>query len=354
MITPKLLRLSIDALANSLKIDKKVAQFHFAKSVGNQPWAGVQSGVERGNHTLCQLNNSDVRETMLTQMAYYFAEEFNIPIGISMELITSIEPFSGGKPKSYRIDKDVMNDGEGKINMSALFEGMGGDEGMFEAMKQMFSGSPELMELLEECGDAETFQNRMRISMPLDPSRYYNALAALTDWDLNDEQYDEEYEPFSPSFHIDIESMGKTVPVYLFSHVATPGDSMDKLNDDVMEDVSNSVNSAIVLFKHPQTKTMGDKDFCTIGMQMHDGKWSHLLLCEATLEEQHNDLRIEGNFDLESPVPAEKYSVTEKYDHPSDFLYFVFMVSEGEGGLLELPHKPSVITSAGGWRQFIL
>lgn len=354
MITSKLLRLSVESISNSLKIDKKVAKMHFAKAVGNHSWNTIQAGVESGNHPLCKLNNADVLETMLSQMADYFSDEFNIPDGLSVEFIKSIEPFTGKKPKAYRIDQDVMNDGEGKVDLSELFESVGGPDAIFEAMKQMFSGSPELAALLDECGDAETFQNRMRISGTLDPSRYYNALSNLTDWELNDEQYDEEYQVYNPSFHIDIEGMGKTVPVFLFSYVATPGDTMDTLNDGVMENVAEEVGSAVVLFKNPQTKTMGGKDFCIVGMQMHSGNWSYLLLCDVPLEDQHSDLLIKNNFDLESPIPDDKYCVVEKHGYPADFIYFMFMVSEGDEGSLKLSKNPSELTSAGGWRQYIV
>ena len=196
----------------------------------------------------------------------------------------------------------------------------------------------------------------MRISHPVDPSGYYNALENFTKWSLDDTLYESEYSYLEESFHV--ESEGSSYPVYIFSLACCPGDTGDDLFEEIKERIASKGSRALTLFKAPVWKVINGVRYSVLGSFFDGNAWSWTLLNDMSPEKQA-ELIGPDNIDLETPVLGEEFG--EKLEAvekgvPKVVLFQAITINmqDEKTGKLDLPDKIASVTSTGGWVTYLM
>lgn len=352
MLTSKTLRLMTDALYKSLKIDKKVAQFHIANAFYNTSWNKLFNEVSNNTSPFQKLDEQEI-QSLINHMAHTFSEHFKLPITTALELTQCIEPFTQSKPKAFRIDlnENKKPKSDDSIDLSLMREMAGSDNALLEHLREMLKGDPEVEDALSNISSLNELQDKMRISFPVHVGAYYDFLNAILEWDLNDDNYNEEYTHMEPSFHINTEHDG-IVPVFLLSYITTPGDEGDKLHENVKNSISNQYNNALLIFKDSTFKEINDNLYGVIGAYYANKQWSHTTLCKIPPDQQHR--KIGNNFDLESPTLSADFTIPTKQGIPLHIPYFSFLRNGADkNGKIGIPKSLPSIKGVGGWSSFV-
>lgn len=146
MLNKDSLELACKALANSLKIDIKVAQFHLANSFYGSSWVKLKTEVEQGKSRFQNMSPIAIKE-LLEEMALSFSINLNVNNSIASELVQSIEPLTQSNPRSLSVNLDKHSNGE-YVDIAELFELVGDTEDMFKAFKQMVDEDHEITDIL--------------------------------------------------------------------------------------------------------------------------------------------------------------------------------------------------------------
>lgn len=349
----KLSKLSAVALSKSIKVTPNAAREILAQALEHETWTRY---VSIANDREPELLDEHLSSDIANHRTYVFAENLSAIIGVrtsvAEQLAKSISPFTGTKPKAYRVDIE-QEENEDSINMQDLFELSCADDAMLDALHRMADISPEL-ESLKSITDIGEFQDRMRISHPMNPGSYYDALANLTDWELDDTYYEEEYAFLEESFHLVSQKDGVSYPVYLISLTASPGDNNDKLFDEIKEQIANYKGRALVLFRHPCFKEIKDSTYAVIGAFYNGKAWTWTLLTGDDPEIQSEKISPE-NYDLESPTLDSSMKVTTEQGFSSHIVYQSVVNGrvDPETDRLELPKETITTTGIGGWNSYI-
>jgi hypothetical protein len=351
--TIKLSKLSAIALSKSIKITPNSAREILAQALEHETWDRYVSIANvRETESLDEHLSPDIANHRTGVFAENLSAILGIRTSIAEQLAKSISPFTGAKPKAYRVDIEQYED-EDSINMQDLFELSGGDDGILDVLHRMADNNPEL-ESLKDITDIGDFQNSMRISHPMNPGAHYDALANLTNWELEDAYYEEDYTYLEASFHLVSSKDGVTYPVYLVSLTACPGDNNDTLFDEIKEHIANYKGRALLLFRHPCFKEINENTYAVIGTFYNGKAWSWTLLTGDDPEIQSMNITPE-NYDLETPVLDSSMQVTKEQGCPSHIVYQSVVDGrvDPETERLELPKESMTTTGIGGWKSYI-
>ncbi len=349
----KYTKLSAIALSNSIKIPPNSAREILAQALGYETWDRyVDIANAREAEPLDKYLSPDIAD----HRTGLFAENLSVILGlrssISEQIVKSISPFTGAEPKPYRVDVEQSED-ENDINLNDLFELGGGNEAMLDLLHRMAEMNPEL-ESLKEITDFGDFQNRMRLSHPMNPGSYYDALLNLTNWTLDDTLYEEDYTYLEASFHLVSSKDGVSYPVYLVSLTASPGDNNDDVFDEVKGHITNFKGRALLLFRHPCFKVFGEKTYAVIGSFYNGKTWTWTLLTSDDPEIQSEKIGPE-NYDLETPVLDSSMQVKEEQGFLSHIVYHLVVDGhvDHEKDKLKLPQEMLTSKGIGGWNSYI-
>lgn len=352
--TLKNAKLCVKALSSSLKIPESSARQFLAQALEYETWDGF---VSQFNNKSPELLDSMLSPDLANHRLGLFSENlmniFDLHSSTADDLAKAINPFSENKPKAYRIDKIERDIDDKSINLKDMFDMAGGDDGMLEFLHQMGDSDPEL-EFLKEFDDVGDFQDRMRISHPLNPGSYYDCLENITSWLLDDSCYEEEYEYLSESFHLVSPYDGVSYPVYLVSLTATPGDSNDEMFASIKNEISGYSGRSLILFRHPIHKELNGTVFSVIGCFYNGVDWSWTLLTSDDPETQSKKITPD-NFDLESPVPTKSFGVTDYEGVRADIVYQSVVSGrvDAESQQIKLPSDVMTIGGTGGWQGYM-
>lgn len=344
-------KLSAIALSNSIKIPPNTAREVLAQALEHETWDRY---VNVANVREPELLDKHLSPDVANHRTGLFTENLSIILGLRIsvaeQLVRSISPFTGAKPKAYRVD--IVKD-EDSLNIKDLFELSGGNEGMLDALHRMADINPEL-ESFKDITDIDDFQNKMRISHPMNPGSYYDALANLTNWELDDTYYEEDYTFLEASFHLLSQKDGVNYPVYLVSLTASPGDNNDKVFDGIKEHIANFKGRALLLFRHPCFKVINENTYAVIGSFYNGKAWSWTLLTGDDPEIQSENITPE-NYDLETPALDSSMQVPKEQGFSSHIVYQAVVNGrvDPETDRLELPKETMTTTGIGGWSLYI-
>ena len=350
----KYAKLSAIALSNSLKLPPDIARGHLAQALEYETWHRY---VELANTNTPEKYDFELSPDIANHRLGLFSanlfEMFDISKTAAASLAKAINPFSGLKPKPYRIDlKEFEGDHDG-IDLGSMLEMAGGKDSMLDMLHSMADLNPEL-ESLKDITNIDDFQKSMRISHPMNPGAYYDALTELTNWELDDSLYEEEYTYLESSFHLVSPEDGVNYPVYLVSLSSSPGDSGDELFDEIKDIIEGFGGRALVLFRLPVFKKLNDKTFVVVGTFFNGKEWAWTLLTETDPETQSKQILPE-NFDLESPVPNQDFSVKKDKGFEKHVIYQAVVSGkvDHEKGTVEMPKKISTLSGVGGWQSYM-
>jgi hypothetical protein len=344
--------LSALALSHSLKIPEDQSRELLAQALEHETWARFadlsnKNQVEKLDSEL----SPDIANDRLGRFANSLSELFELHPTTAKELARAINPFSINKPKPYRVE--IKSEGGDSLNLKDLMDMAGGNEGMLDMIHKLAETSPELAKLknITNLGD---FQNSMRNSHPISPRDYYDALKNLTNWQLDDTFYEEEYTYLDESFHLVSPKDGTSYPVYLISLSAAPGDSNDDVFEEIKVEIAKYGSRALLLFRHPIHKDIKGSTFAVIGKFFDRNEWSWTLLTEVDPETQASIISFE-NFDLESPVLDSSMASSIQQGMPSHVAYQAIVSGhvDYEKGRLKMPKDIVTTTGVGGWCSYI-
>lgn len=347
-------KLSANALSESLKIKPNAAREYLAQALEYETWDRYVEAINKNKPEEIDANLSpDIANHRLGLFAQNLEDIFDIHQVVASNLAATINPFSGGKPKPYRIDIEDDEDDSDSLNMHDLFEMGGGEEGMLDFIHKMAEDVPEL-ESLKHITDVKDFQNKLRISHPIEPADYYNALANVTTWNIDDTFYEEDYSYLDASFHLVSPFDDVSYPVYLVSLCASPGDTNDKVFEQIKEVIGNYKGRGLILFKGPIFKKLNDDTFVVIGTFFNGKSWSWTLLTDDDPETQSKEI-LADNYDLESPIPNSKFSVKERDNFPNHVVYQ--FIAQGGGDqttdTIKIPNEFVTVGGVGGWSSML-
>jgi len=349
----KYAKLSSVALSASLKIDKGKSRQYIAQALGYETWG---SYVKKANSCPPDLTDDSLSPDIANHRLGVFTQNLMDVLQLdeqrTSELAKSISPFTGIKPKAYRVDVS-SNDDKDSINLSPLFDSAGGKDGMLDFIHQMAESHPELA-MLKDIDNSDDFMNRMRISTPMDPAVFYDFLQNFMPWELDDSMYEEEYTYLEESFHIESSIDGVSYPVFIVSLCGVPGDSNDSLMDEIKDIIGSYGGRALVLFRMPAFKEIKGVTYAVIGSFFNGKDWSWTLLVDEDPEIQAKSV-LASNFDLESPVLGKRYEVMDIDGCPGHIVYQSFVNGglDTETGKLSIPNKASSVAGIGGWESYI-
>jgi hypothetical protein len=344
--------LSALALSHSLKIPEDQSRELLAQALQHETWAryaelSYKHPVEKLDSEL----SADIANDRLRRFAKNLSELFELHHSTANELARAINPFSINKPKPYRIE--IKPESKDSLNLKDMMDMAGGNEGMLDMIHKLAETSPELANL-KNITNIDDFQNSMRISHPMCPGDYYDALKNLTSWELDDTFYEEEYTYLDQSFHLVSTKDGTSYPVYLISLSAAPGDSNDDVFEEIKGEIAKYGSRALLLFRHPVHKEIKGTTFAVIGTFFDKKAWSWTLLTGIDPETQASTISFK-NFDLESPVLDSSMASPTQQGMPSHVAYQAIVSGHVDyaEGRLKMPKDVVTTTGVGGWCSYI-
>jgi hypothetical protein len=347
-------RLSALALSASLKIKEDASREFFAQAIEHETWAGfiALANKKQSSEALDNELSPDIANNRLGQFANNLSMILELHHTTAKTLAAAINPFSQKKPKPYRIDTRIdkhASDDKDSLNVFEMMDSAGGEEAMLAMLHEIGNKNPELAKL-KDITDFNDFANRMRISHPMEPGVYYDCIDNLTNWELNDTFYEEEYSYLKESFHLVSSFDGVSYPVYLVSLTAVPGDSGDEIFDEIKQIIGKKGERALLLFRHPSYKELNGTTFAVIGAFYDKKRWCWTLLAKDDPETQAKRITPE-NFDLESPVLDSNLGVFKSQGVSAHIIYQGFVCGhlDPETGTLKLPKKCITTTGVSGW-----
>lgn len=354
MLPPiKYTKLSAIALSNSIKILPNTAREILAQALEHETWDRyVNIANVREPELLDKHLSSDIANHRTGVFTENLSDILGLHTSVAEQLVNSISPFTGAKPKPYRVDIE-QDEHEGGINIKDLYDSIGGDDGMLDALHRIADTNPEL-ESLKDITDINEFQERMRISHPMNPGAYYDVLENLTNWQLDDTYYEEEYTYLEESFHLVSQKDDVSYPVYLVSLTASPGDNNDKIFAEIKDVIASYKGRALILFRHPCFKEIKDNTYAVIGAFYNGKAWSWTLLTDDDPEIQSDKITPE-NYDLETPVLDSSMKVPTEQGCPSHIVYQAVVNGhvDPETDRLVIPKDRMTTTGIGGWNSYI-
>lgn len=351
----KFATLSAKALSDSLKIGLKSAKNIFANAIEYESWDSYIKDEMIKPHDLYDKDiGADLSENRLHIFANSISKSLGISIQSSLELSKSINPFSGEDPRPYRIE--ITEDSEGYIDLHKLMETVGGKDAMLQTLHSMAESNPELA-MLKDISSFDEFEDKMRVSLPVYPECFYNFIEDMTDWEIDDSHYNDEYIYLEESFHLISQVDGVSYPVFLTSLTAIPGDANDNMASGIKETIQELNGRALVLFRTPVFKKFHDDTYTVIGLFYNGKSWTWTLLTELDPESQ-SKLISEDNFDLESPILDRSFRECSYKEIPGHLVYQAIVNDfvDEECTRLELPNPENIQTviGTGGWKSLIL
>jgi len=354
MLPPlKFAKLSAVALSDSLKISKHLGRQYITQALEFETWDRyVSKSASQPPDEFDDKLSPDIANNRLGAFTENLANIIGLNEMISSELAKSITPFSGRKPKAYRVDKDMLIKDDESIDLHEMMEMAGGKEGMRDFLNSIAESDPSLAHFKDM--DIDDFENRMRISHPMNPGCFYDFLENFTDWELDDTFYEEDYEYLEASFHLVSSFDGVSYPVYLLSCSGVPGDSNDSLFENIKCNLAVG-GRALILFRLPIYKELNGVTYAVIGTFYNGSNWSWTLLMEDDPEAQSKVITAK-NFDLESPIPDKKYGVMDIQGIEGHIIYqhFISGACDYTTGKMQMPKKAVVVSGVGGWANNIL
>lgn len=272
----KKIRLVIEALSISFNIDKKQVQYIFAKSL-NMTWICVQENI-LNNEGFLEPKSEEDENKKNNDLAILFSRELNIDKNHCLKIVKEISPFSKKKPKTYKED-----------NLSKTFD-IDNEIGdlIFDSMKEALSNDPSSLEFIETINGMDDFLERARISHPINPIAFIDAIEKTTDWIIDKDFIETEYVAYKHSFFIK-NHYGDFAPVYLFSHMKIPDDEGDELHEDILNFIMENDEEALVLLRSPVIVTDDeDNEYFFIGEYLADNLWIPVTLCKKMPSLQHH------------------------------------------------------------------
>ncbi|MCZ2801982.1 MULTISPECIES: hypothetical protein [Vibrio] len=376
--TPKMARLSAISLSKSIKIPETDARQVIALLFNFNSWNNLIKGLPA--------TQPQVEPTALHSTHQFMAEKLSEMVGVDngpaiYELIKSISPF-GKKPKAYRVDIEAMQNDDNTIldfNEMREMAGMMG-EGDFEENMMSFlsdmmgrSDDPAAQRLSEELKNTSLndFQNRMRISHPIDPLTYANIFEGVLEWDMPPFEGDDIRDDNvlgEPCFTW-LDQHEEEHPVFVNSLVVSPGDSKDKMFFTVLDMISEGYDEEfekpILLFGNPVFKTIDEKRFSVIGVWNNGDGWRWLFLSKLKPWEQLSafpDSLIDGlQNSLDDPAPPAElaeFTVNDKY--PASLVYHTIAkpteepkFNEGGVGASFTIEERYIVGGVTGWQSYM-
>ncbi len=346
MLNKDSLELACKALANSLKIDIKVAQFHLANSFYGSSWVKLKTEVEQGKSRFQNMSPIAIKE-LLEEMALSFSINLNVNNSIASELVQSIEPLTQSNPRSLSVNLDEHSNGE-YVDIAELFELIGDTEDMFKAFKQMVDEDHEITDIFGGLEGSADLESQLRLSLPVHTSNYFDILTHLVNWNLDGDTLSSTYTPYSHSFYLNSALYGQ-VPVYLFSYLTTPGDNQDLLHNNVKDKLAKNNKTALLIFRAPTFKELNGHIYTVVGAFYANAYWSYILLCAIPPDEQHK-LIGPNNDDLENPILDTSFTTQVCEEIPTNLIYFS-AISDGvlEEGLINIKEETLLFKGESGW-----
>lgn len=374
--THKKARLSATSLSKSLNIDDKEARRLLAELFNFKSWDAFINALPT--------QEPQVAPTALNSTHQFMAEKLSDILQVDqydaiLALMKSISPFSN-KPKAYRVDLEAIRDrNDDAIDFGQLREMVGlmgegtADENMMASLKQILSmsGDPELKELQEhlEGTTFDDFQNRMRISHPIDPWTYVNLLDGFLEWNLKEYTEDDipdKVEFGEPSFYW-LDENDEEHPVFANSIVVSPGDSKDEMFLSVLDAISDGFDEyfekPILLLGNPVFKTFNNKRYSVIGVWNSGKSWRWLFLSKLKPWEQlqaYPESTIDGlENSLDTPPPPEslaEFTVEDRF--PASLVYHSILKPTKEpefgedGGTFAIEERYEM-KGVTGWSSYV-
>lgn len=143
-------------------------------------------------------------------------------------------------------------------------------------MKDMEREIQPLLKMIGREGmSAADFFSILRISAPVAFDVWLDFLVSHLGWEIEQALEDPDFlEPFA----IAKTSQGTKVDLYAISAAYTPGDEKDTLVKDLMRDIANMADPAILFFKTPMVKLVNGRWFGYYGKVLNEGVWSDFVL----------------------------------------------------------------------------
>jgi hypothetical protein len=346
-------KLSAEALSLSIKIPASQSHEFIAQTLGYETWSHFVSRATLSQPDKMDAELSpDIAHHRLAVFADRLTQVLQIDSHAIDQLAKSINPYANTEPKPYRIEaKDAFEDGD--LNFHDMFEAVGGEDGMLQFIHQLANEHPELSRF-KEFDTYDQVQESLRLSAPIEPSLFYDALANLTDWEMEESSFEYDYEFLAPSFYLVSAFDHAEYPVFLISLVATPGDTQDKAFEKIKSDIGKHKSRALVLFKTGIFKEIDGVTYFVIGTFFDSKNWTWTLLTDLDPEQQSKTI-LPQNYDLESPPLVKELEVGKSQGIPRNIVYHAFVTGQinTENGSLTLSEENMTIQGVGGWTQMV-
>lgn len=295
MINTNTMHLSAISLAKSLDITSEEAWEALSQTLGYRNPSELKMDVERGSWRFSIDMNQDIAEHYSHILTNVLRERFNVSYALARDATYAIEPFSGNSP--HVLDKTIKTTG-----------GYLGDDGIYL--------SPVIADEFEA-----SFATDDEMIVPF---KYLKALETTTNWKCSTEFFDNDYEPFMPSFHIEYKN--KIIPVLIFSYVYVPDNENNPLARRVMNMVEKDFKEALILYQNAIVRYHNGEPVTIIGQCLFAGKWRYTFLCNKHPVEQAH---------LFSPHSLFLERLTDDYETPmidnvltADFIYHHCVIGE--------------------------
>ncbi|HAS8538468.1 TPA: hypothetical protein I7730_01480 [Vibrio vulnificus] len=364
--TSKGARLSAIALAKSLNVSEDVGRELIAACFQFTSWDALCSAISNSTRTPEPSQLDSIHEVMMIRLCESLEIE---PNHFVKEVVKSISPFSK-KPTVLALDLNSVradrNDESG-IDLGSLFQALDKEQGFGDLLDMMADDFPddmkEFLEDLREQGP-DDFQNRLRLSRPLEPYFYLVALDALAGWDLSDESLS--FEHGEPVFYW-LDSNEEENPVFLNSTLLLAGDTGDvKMLESVLgiiEDSYSVFEKPILLFGNVASKEINGQSFAVVGIWFDGSDWRWLFLSNLSPEEQ-KAAYPEGIVDnlentlMAPPPPASMAEGVHDDGTPMSLVYHCMVhpvedpTGSSDGLQYRITTRPS-ISGYSGWKSYI-
>ncbi|MEH0790877.1 hypothetical protein KW882_01090 [Vibrio parahaemolyticus] len=359
-------RLSADALAKSFNLSSDRGRELLASCYEIKGWNSFceKISTQPDTNQLDPTEQNQINEILMAKIS----SRLSIPQSKYLkQVIESCSPFSQ-KPKVLVFDiaaaQESHDDG---VNIGEMFDMLDMNEG-FEQLMDMIgadSGDPEFFEDIK-AGGLDEFQQRMRLSKPLEPFFFLLAIDKITEWKTSDKSNG--FEHGVPAFYY-FDEHDEEHPVFLNSACVMAGDTgdIDTLNSLIhiaSAGYDEEFEKPIILFGSAPHKEINGKTFSTIGIWFDGMSWRWLFLCKEPPWRQ-KALFPEGVVDglentLISPAPpSELASGTESMGLPSHHVYHCLCnpiedpTTDDEHGFNFNLEPRYELSAATGWKVFI-
>ncbi|CAH7416051.1 conserved hypothetical protein [Vibrio chagasii] len=276
-------RLSAEALAKSFNMSSESARNLLAACYEVRGWDAFCSLVSQSSNNT-NTSASEINQTNEFLMAKV-AANLDIPQSKYLKsVIESCSPFSN-KPKVLAYDiETVQAKDEDSVDLAQMMDMVDMDEGfnsLIDMMAQSSDIDPEFLEQIKD-GGLDEFQNRMRLSKPLDPFFFMLAVDKVTGWETSDESFD--FEHGVPAFYY-FDQHDEEHPVFINSACLIAGDTGDvdtlaSLIHIVEDGYDEEFEKPIILFGSAPHRKIGDDTFSTMGIWFDGVDWRWLFLCK--------------------------------------------------------------------------